>query len=117
MKCANCQTNIPSDAEFCPSCGYDNRVKLSPPRVYNQPQKGGFFSFEKMITPSIIKFIFIIGLIIVILFGLMGISSSDSPVFSLLITAFSLIMWRVYCELMIVLFKIHENLVQIKNQR
>ena len=69
-----------------------------------------------MITPSIIKFIFIIGLIIVILFGLMGISSSDSPVFSLLITAFSLIMWRVYCELMIVLFKIHENLVQIKNQ-
>ena len=89
--------------------------------TYQQPKTGGFFSFDKMVTLSIIKFIFIIGLIIIVLVGF-GIMSDMyyydiNPIWSILGMLLAGVLWRVNCELLIIMFKIHENLVHIKNKQ
>ena len=85
---------------------------------------GKFFSFDKMITPAIIKIIFIIGIIFTTLSGLGFIISGIGAyygggirVFSgLIILILGPILVRVYCELMIVVFKIHESLEAIRRR-
>lgn len=85
---------------------------------------GKFFSFDKMITPVIIKIIFIIGLIITTLIGLSMVFSGlrahygggVQVFFGLIILIFGPVFVRVNCELMIVVFKIHEALEDIKRK-
>ena len=89
--------------------------------TYQQPKIGGFFSFDKMVTLSIIKFIFIIGLIVIVLVGF-GIMSDMyyydiNPIWVILRMFLAGVLWRVNCELLIIMFKIHENLVHIKNKQ
>ena len=89
--------------------------------TYQQPKTGGFFNFDKMVTLSIIKFIFIIGLIIIVLVGF-GIMSDMyyydiNPIWVILGMLLAGVLWRVNCELLIIMFKIHENLVHIKNKQ
>ena len=89
--------------------------------TYQQPKTGGFFNFDKMVTLSIIKFIFIIGLIVIVLVGF-GIMSDIyyydiNPIWSILGMLLAGVLWRVNCELLIIMFKIHENLVHIKNKQ
>ena len=89
--------------------------------TYQQPKIGGFFNFDKMVTLSIIKVIFIIGLIVIVIagFGMM----SDmyyydiNPIWVILGMLLAGVLWRVNCELLIIMFKIHENLVHIKNKQ
>jgi len=91
-----------------------------------------FFSFERMVTPVIIKILFFIGLVasvvggivvfITMLFG--GISSGGfGPILGglfggLLSGALTIFLGaltiRVYTELLIVIFKINDNLTDIK---
>lgn len=87
-------------------------------------------NFDKMITPVIIKILFYIGIAlaviggIVILFG--GIVSafqqnSVGPAIGgllggPLVVVLGILMARVYSELLIVVFEIHQNLVEIKNK-
>lgn len=83
-----------------------------------------FLNFDKMITPSIIKIIFYISLGLIALVGLgmiiTGIGSSyggGAQVFGgILFLIFSPILARVQCELLVIVFKIHEVLVDIKNK-
>ena len=89
--------------------------------TYQQPKTGGFFNFDKMVTLSIIKFIFIIGLIVIVLVGF-GIMSDMyyydiNPIWVILGMLLAGVLWRVNCELLIIMFKIHENLVHIKNKQ
>ncbi len=86
--------------------------------------------FDKMITPLIIKILFYIGAAlaivggIIVLFG--GIISSFqqgsvAPALGGLIggpivVVLGILMARVYSELLIVVFQIHQNLVEIKNK-
>ena len=90
--------------------------------TYQQPKTGGFFNFDKMVTLSIIKVIFIIGLILIVLvgFGMMSEMSyyyDVQPILSILGMLLAGVLWRVNCELLIIMFKIHENLVHIKNKQ
>lgn len=87
-------------------------------------------NFDKMITPVIIKILFYIGIAasviggLVMLFG--GIISavqqgSVGPAIGGIIggplaIVFGILMARVYSELLIVVFEIHQNLVAIKNK-
>ncbi len=83
-----------------------------------------FISFDKMITPSIIKIIFWLGVAISIISGLIiiigGIASpyggGGEVISGLLFIIFGPLMTRVYCELLILLFKIHDNLCEIKDK-
>lgn len=80
-----------------------------------------FISFDKMITPSIIKILFWIGLIMAVVIGLVSIGSGITSVYGggaqvfmgIIIIILGPLTVRVYCELLIIIFKIHENLVEI----
>ena len=77
---------------------------------------GSFFSFDRMITPTIIKIVFWIGLVISVLLGLtllLGGESGAVRVLGLLYLILGPLFVRIYCEVLIVIFKIHETLHSI----
>jgi hypothetical protein len=81
-----------------------------------------FLDFNRMITGDIIKYVYwalagvtvIVG-IITFLFSLFT-GDFSGALGGLLVTLLGPVLIRIYCELMIVLFKIHETLVDIKNK-
>ena len=81
-----------------------------------------FIKFDKMLTPIIIQVIFWIGVVVSVLFGLGMIFSGMRSMFGGGSAVFMGLVWlvlgpvmtRVYCELLIVVFKIHDSLVDIK---
>jgi hypothetical protein len=97
---------------------------------------GQLLSFDKMITPTIIKIIFWLGIVQSVGLGLItaisafgaaaAASSEHSPlsvVFAMLglfggflVFALSALITRVYCELLILAFRIYETLVQIRDR-
>lgn len=87
-----------------------------------------YSDFDVMITPMIIKIIFWIGVAISVIFGLITIFSGLGMMFSgfgegfigfltfifgFIIIAIGILVTRIYCELMIVAFKIQESLHSI----
>ena len=80
-----------------------------------------FFSFESFVTPVIIQAVFWIGLIVTILMGAGMISSglvggAEGTPFLFLGLAYILfgpIVVRVYCELLIVIFRLNETVTEI----
>ena len=90
-----------------------------------QPNREGkswmkeFLHFDKMITTSIIKFVFWIGAGLSILAGLIIMISGFATegvfvLLGLLTIVFGPLVVRIYCELLIVFFKIHEALQDLK---
>ncbi|MFW6271215.1 MAG: DUF4282 domain-containing protein [Bacillota bacterium] len=83
-----------------------------------------FIKFDKMLTPSIIKIIFWVGIVIVALSAIAmiigGISSPYGGGFQVLMGLITLIIGplfvRIQCELLIVIFKIYENLVAMNKK-
>ena len=80
--------------------------------------------FDAMLTPKFITVIYWIGLIGVVVAGLgsifmMGFRyvTFGGLIRGLLITVLGAIAVRIYCELMIVLFKINENVQKIANSK
>ena len=79
-----------------------------------------FFNFDSMITPIIIKIVFWIGLGASVLTGL-GIiitglewGGGIQVIGGLLIIVVGPIIVRIYCELLIIMFKMHEALQDIR---
>lgn len=85
---------------------------------------GEFLSFNKMLTPTLIKIIFFVGCGISVLAGLgiiiSGMNAYDGGGFMVLLGLIVIVvgpfLTRVYCELLIVLFKMHENLRIVAKQ-
>lgn len=76
-----------------------------------------FTKFDKMITPSFIKIIFWVGTVFSVLSGIVMLTEGGFAVILGLGTIiFGPILTRVYCELLMVIFKIYDNLVEI-NQK
>ena len=81
-----------------------------------------FLHFDRMITGDIIKYVYwvLAGLSILTgVFSFLGalVSGEIGVAFlALILIVLGPILIRIYCELMIVLFKIHETLVAIKNK-
>ncbi|MFW5999771.1 MAG: DUF4282 domain-containing protein [Halanaerobiaceae bacterium] len=80
-------------------------------------------NFDKMITPSIIKILFWIGIAVSIIGGLIMIVQGATAEYGgggiqVLIGIFTLILGpistRIYCELLIVMFKINDKLSKIE---
>ncbi len=80
-------------------------------------------TFKKMITPVIIQTLFWIGTGIAVVAGLIGIGSGLSSSYGggsqvlagLLILVLGPIFARIYCELLILLFRMYETLGQIRD--
>lgn len=73
------------------------------------------FFFDSMLTPKIIIFIYWLGLISVVVGAFGSMFSGYGGFWSGLL--FGLIGTRIGCELLIVLFKINENLQKIANRQ
>jgi len=91
-----------------------------------------FFSFERMITPIVIKILFWIGLIISAIAGIVvfltgiNIAIADGEILAIILAflagvlggiltfAIGALITRIYCELMILTFRINETLTDIK---
>lgn len=82
-----------------------------------------FLKFKRMLTPVIIQILFWVGLGVVVLAGLAmmfaGISAQKGGggmVFAgLLMILLGPIFWRVYCELLIVIFSINDTLTEMRD--
>lgn len=74
-------------------------------------------SFDKMITPVFIHIIYWIGIVTVVLAGLGIVAGSGSIVKGLLAIVVGLIVVRVGCEVLIVLFRINDNLAALRNNK
>ena len=87
-------------------------------------------NFDKMITPVIIKILFYIGIALAVIGGLVVLFGGIVSAFQQnsvgpaiggllggpLVAVLGILMARVYSELLIVVFEIHQNLVEIKNK-
>lgn len=85
-----------------------------------------FFEFKKLITPSVIKVVFILGVVLSFFMGALdikaGINAIDfggsALIFSgILKIFFGPIIARVWCEIIVVLFKINDNLTEIRREQ
>ena len=74
-------------------------------------------SFNKMITPVFIHVIYWIGIGAVVLAGLGIVAGSGSILKGLLAIVVGLIVVRVGCEVLIVLFRINDNLTALRNSK
>jgi hypothetical protein len=75
-----------------------------------------FLSFRKMITPLIIQIIFWIGAAVSVILGL-GIMFHGTFILGLMYVILGPLMVRIYCELIILLFRIYDVLNDIKNNK
>jgi len=79
---------------------------------------GDFLSFRKMITPVIILSIFWIGVAAAIIGGIVVLVAADEAgtrVLGLLYMILGPLYWRVFCEIVILFFRMNETLTDIKN--
>ena len=89
----------------------------------------GYFSFERMITPAFVKVVYFLGFIAITAGGVglaiwAGMQLNDATISRELgwryvaagVAALVLgnIVWRVFCELWVVLFGIHEELISVR---
>ncbi len=75
-----------------------------------------FFTFRKMVSFSLIKGLYILGIITIIIVGL-GLQQFGMNLFvSLIVIVAGNLFWRVSCELLILLFSIHQELMKISRK-
>ena len=80
-------------------------------------------NFDKMITPVIIKILFWVGVVVSIFTGFIFIATAFTyngsgllqVISGLFVAAIGVLMSRVYCELLIIFFKMNESLTDIKS--
>lgn len=78
-------------------------------------------SFDKMITPKIITIVYWLGLVFAVITGLSVIFAGPSAALvnlfmGIIAAALIAIATRIYCELLIVLFKMNEALQEIRHK-
>jgi len=142
MYCENCGERHADGAAFCLKCGIPavknnesvpaagaaaesvpavggTTINLPPIKIPDSGQFNRFLNFEIMITPIIWKVIYVIGSVIIVIamlvamFTLGGAGGFFGGLFGGLIALF----WYLnMCELMILLFSIHKELVGIRKK-
>jgi hypothetical protein len=75
------------------------------------------FSFNRMITPVFIHVIYWIGIVAVLLAGFSVVAGGGGILKGLLAMVVGVIVVRVGCEVLIVLFRINDNLAAIRNSK
>lgn len=84
---------------------------------------GDFLAFRKMITPTVIQIFFWLGVLVCVIAGLVILTNGDalaavSPVpptiTAIVVLIVGPLLVRIYCELLMVLFRIYESLRAIE---
>jgi hypothetical protein len=79
-----------------------------------------FLSFKRMLTPAFIQVIFWLGVAFCVIGGIWMITNAFMPgqeLMGVLLLLLGPIVVRVNCEIIIILFRINENLTEIRNSR
>jgi len=79
---------------------------------------GDFLTFRKFITPVVIQIIFWIGVVVCVIMGIVAMAQQGGlggVLGGLGMIILGPIMVRIYCELLILMFRINDNLVDIRN--
>lgn len=135
MRCVECFFRNPSGALRCRICGAtlpgDTASASSETlAIEATPHRGGFFSFGTLITPACIQVAYVIGAAVITLAGLlmvtlvlMGVASeyTNTNRDTLLVGGLTLLgignlLWRVLCEMVMLLFRIHEVLLELDDK-
>ncbi len=79
-----------------------------------------FLAFRTMITPVIIQILFWVGVALCIIFGIGYILvgsryNTASPFYGVMLIIFGPLVVRIYCEILIIFFRINETLTEIKH--
>ena len=114
--CSACNNTISKLASSCPRCGQPHQP-ISPLEEDEEKASGYFdYEFNRFITPQLIKIIYIFVLVIGFIGCLGGVISSlfnpFEPVqifISIISYLFLVLMTRIACESVLLLFKIEEN--------
>jgi hypothetical protein len=79
-----------------------------------------FLSFETFITPRIIRIVFAIGLLLIaiatlvrVLWGIWQLSIFTGVILPLIGACVAALLWRIYCELLLVFFDMRDKLAEI----
>ncbi len=81
-----------------------------------------FLSFRKMVIPIIIQILFWLGVLIAVIFGIVyivyGVVRSDvtALLYGLLVLILGPLVVRIYCEILILFFRINETLTEISDK-
>ncbi|MBX6322579.1 MAG: DUF4282 domain-containing protein [Rhodospirillaceae bacterium] len=79
---------------------------------------GDFFTFRRMITPVIIQAIFWIGVVVCIILGIVAIANgvtAGERIVGIVLLVLGPIVVRMYCEFFIVVFRINDNIADMRN--
>lgn len=74
---------------------------------------GDFLTFRRMITPMLIQIVFWVGFLATVIAGLVAIGN-DEPGMGILLIVVGPLAIRIYCELLILFFRMNETLTDIK---
>ena len=80
--------------------------------------------FEKTVTPGIMKIMYVLALVFIVIIGLVTIINGlnrtyggGQDVFNgILIIIFGPVLVRIYCEIILIFFKMNQTLMDIKNK-
>lgn len=128
MQCPKCRLENPQNTVWC-DCGYnfstsemDEVHKPTTIRRRNE-ETDGYFSFQKMISPTLIRWAYVIGIVGIVIAAIYlaysGFKEADDTakllkgLAALLLATAGNLVWRVVCEQAILLFSIHERLASI----
>jgi hypothetical protein len=75
-----------------------------------------YLTFRKMITPVLIRGIFWLGMMVVLVQAI-AMGRATNPLVGLFMLVLGSLVWRVSCELALILFRIHEALEEIRKSR
>lgn len=81
-----------------------------------EDEEGGFFSFRTMISTSLIKIIYVLGMTGFTIGGILKIIQGKDIFLGLCIVVLGNLVWRIVCELWILLFSIHNILGSIERK-
>lgn len=77
-----------------------------------------FLTFRRMVTPMIIQVIFWLGVLVCLLSAFMAMQRpGGNALYALFVLCFGVVACRVGCELIILAFRIHDTLREIRDQR
>ena len=79
-----------------------------------------FLSFDSFITPKIIRVVFVLGLLLIalgtlirVLWGIWELSILSGVILPLVGACIVALLWRIYCELILVFFDMRDKLAEI----
>jgi uncharacterized membrane protein YvbJ len=121
--CTDCGAIVKLEDSVCPSCGANLDETESTIELTGK-SLGDFFSFHTMISTTLVKVIYALGLVIITVSGIGMIvratqaqqASGEQIWLGIAIVVFGNLLWRLICEGSIVIFNIHEQLRSIDRQ-